>query len=164
MDFLDIKTNDLIIKSASSKLNLDDLLFHIRKANDNGFVQIFDPDHVINRTHLIGAYVNSLASFNEGTNKTDGAAMEMLLFAAMTDQIDRAISIVGAKTTSDFVVFSNSTLAFNKIKPFLSVHSDFKADPSHVKKVAKALGVKTDGNDIDSFILERIALSRLGSD
>jgi tRNA threonylcarbamoyladenosine modification (KEOPS) complex Cgi121 subunit len=165
MDFSEIKLNGFIIKKVTSKLDLESLLELIRKAgNKNNFAQVFDPKSIINEMHLVGAYTSALFAFENGVNKTDSIAMEMLLFAAMTDQIGRAISISGAKTASDILIFSNNALVFNKIRPFLSEESNFKPDARHIKKAARALGIKTSKKNIDILILERIALSRLGPD
>jgi tRNA threonylcarbamoyladenosine modification (KEOPS) complex Cgi121 subunit len=162
MDF-DIDQKELIIKRSYSKLPIEELLDIIKKSSGKtGFVQIFDPLSIINRTQLIGSYINALITFKNGTNKTSSAGMEMLLFAAMTDQIGRAISVAGAKTSSDFVIFSDKASIFNKIKPFLSSETEFKPDAAHMKRAAKALGMNIDGRNADEVILERLTMSRLG--
>ena len=58
------ETKNLVIKNASSELGIDNLLDELRKINSNkSVIQIFDTNSVINRTHLIAAYVNTITAF-----------------------------------------------------------------------------------------------------
>ncbi len=163
MDMLGIEYKDFIMKSASSKNSIDDI---IRLAKGiNGTVQIFGSRHIADRTHLVGAYANALIAFKNHTNKTRSLGMEMLLFAAMTDQIEVAIEISGARSSSDFIIFAEKKEALNLLKPLLSKSRDFDPSPSHIRYVARFFGIK--GNavlDIDAMLLQKMALSRLSSD
>ena len=97
-------------------MKLDNLFAAVKKINhENIVMQLFDPNWVVNNTHVVGAYVNALLAFDNETNKTNSIAMEMLLFAAFTDQIGKALEIAGAKSASDFILFTNSKEALHKI-------------------------------------------------
>ena len=76
--------------------------------------------------HLFAAYTNALLSFNSHSNKAKTLSMEMLLFAAMTDQIGAAIKNMGAKEGSKIVVFANGKRGFNLVKEALEDIKDFR--------------------------------------
>jgi tRNA threonylcarbamoyladenosine modification (KEOPS) complex Cgi121 subunit len=165
MELAELRLNGLIIKRASSKLDMDELLSVIGSINSNrGFIQVFDPKSTINKTHLIGAYVNSVLAFADKANKTKSIAMEMLLFAAMTDQIDKAVSIIGAKKESDIIVFSNNKSSFGRLANHLIKQSEFRPDATHIRSCARLFGIKSTYDNIDSLVLQRIALSRMELD
>jgi tRNA threonylcarbamoyladenosine modification (KEOPS) complex Cgi121 subunit len=161
--FSQIDASKFIIKQASPKLSLSALLEKISCINKtgSGAVQAFDCEYVINRTHLIGAYINAMSVFHDHTNKTKSASMEMLLFAAMTDQISDAIDLVGAKEDSKLVVFSSSKTGFERLKPALGDISEFRPSRQHMCKVLKKFGIDN-SDDTDKLLLQRMAMSRLG--
>ncbi len=164
-----IDTSDVLIKSCSSRHSIDELLKKLRQLNGKSVViQIFDPEFIINRMHILGAYANAGIAFKNGSNKTGSIAMEMLLFAAFTNQIGTAIERAGAKKSADFVLFSNDKGAFRKFMEMLSSKDlDFKTNKAHVLVAAKTSGISYDGlaeKDLDASILEKIAFSRLQSD
>ena len=137
MDIPALEFKNFIIKRAASGKEIGELVRLIGKMNGkNVVIQIFDGRRIANRIHLAGAYANALIAFKNHTNKTRSIAMEMLLFAAMTDQIGDAIEIVGAKSSSDFVIFADKKAAFAKLRPILKVKSDFGVSPAHTKSVA----------------------------
>jgi len=91
----------------------------------------------------------------------------MLLFAAMTDQIANAIEVSGAKDNSNFIIFSNTMQNLNKAKKFVKIGTDFNASKDEIQKASRILGIgfkKNDRRAINLKILEKMALSRLGSD
>ena len=164
VDVYDIKTDSLVIKRASSNLSLEDLLSTVKKLNNGKkVVQLFDPEWIVNRTQIIGAYANALVVFDNHKSKTNILGMEMLLFAALTDQIGDAIGIAGAKSSSNFIIFSNDKSILNKLKSAVTIHSDFNPGTAEIKKKALSIGIK-EGNNIDIMILQKMALSRLSSD
>lgn len=165
MDIPALEFKDFVIKRASSGREIGELVRLVGRLNGKSTViQIFDGKMVANRIHLAGAYANAIIAFKNHSNKTRSLGMEMLLFAAMTDQIEDAIDIVGAKSSSDFIVFSDKKAAFAKIRHFLKIKSDFEDSPAHTKSVAAAFGIK--GSRLESInarILQKMALSRLSS-
>ena len=165
MDIPALEFKDFVVKRAASGKSIEQLVKFVGKLNEkNAVVQIFDSKMIANRIHLAGAYANALIVFKNHTNKTRSIAMEMLLFAAMTDQIEDAIDKVGAKSNSDFVVFSDKKAAFVKVKPVLTIKSDFEASSAHTKYVAAAFGIRGSKAElINARILQKMALSRLSS-
>ncbi|MDE1870814.1 MAG: hypothetical protein KGI06_01070 [Candidatus Micrarchaeota archaeon] len=166
MELKALKLDSLIMKRASSISKLDEFLPVIKKLNGNKkFVQIFDTGSIINKAHLAGAYANAFLAFKSKTNKSGSMAIEMLLFAGMTDQIDRAIELCGAKSSSDFIIFSNSIVLYSRIVPALKSIHEFKPGQDHLKKTIKKYKIEFTGKkNLDTAILERIAISRLSSD
>ena len=160
-----LNVDRVVIKRASSNLELDELLSRIRNlSKGRNAVQVFDPDAVINTIHIKGAYINAAVSFQWHTNKARNIAVEMLLFMAMTDQVDMAIKVAGAKSNTDFIVFSNSIVLYKKIKPLLKHVHGFKPDSSHVKASLNRYNIKyAFGKELTASILEKMAISRLDS-
>jgi tRNA threonylcarbamoyladenosine modification (KEOPS) complex Cgi121 subunit len=94
-------------------------------------VQFFDAYSVASREHLLGAYVDALSAFKNGTNMTAGVGTEMLLSAALTDEMPAAVKLVGANPEYEVVVFASSKKAFLSIKQMLRLHSDFRPLADH---------------------------------
>lgn len=150
-----------IIKEAKPKVSLNSIMEQIAALNKRKTViQIFDPDYIISRSHLLGAYIDAELAFNSGSNVSKNTATEMLLFSAMTKQIDEAIKKIGAKHGKNIVLFSNSVTAYNKIKLLLADIKDFKRSKSEMVSKAKELGVKIK-RDLDTSIFQEMAASRL---
>lgn len=152
---------NVIIKIASSTTSIDQLINKIGKVNDKkNVVQLFDPKKVVNKTHLLGAYVNTLASFRDKSNISNNMAIEMLLFVAMTRQISDAIIKVGAKSDKRFIIFANSKGAYLKLKKFLKDEMVFDPSIANQAKIARELGINQQ-KEINQFLLQKIAMSRL---
>jgi tRNA threonylcarbamoyladenosine modification (KEOPS) complex Cgi121 subunit len=158
-----LEIRGIIIERGASKGSIEEILHEIRKIKKKGVVlQIFDSNSIANKTHLMGAYLNTLIAFKNSTNKTKTPAMEMLLFAAMTEQVDDAIRIAGAKRNDDFILFSNNAAALGGLKGLIKQRKEFRPSPAHVKGVMKRLGIKYGkGKSADTAILQRIATVRL---
>jgi len=147
-----------VIRASSSKLGAVELLERLKRAGRSGVVQAFDADSVINRTHLVGAYLNAVAAFKEHRNIAKNMSMEMLLFAAMTTQIEDAIKLVGIKSTSNFILFANNQRAFEKVNEVLTGEKNFLPTKKHIKDAAVLFDIHS---DYDKNILSKMALSRL---
>ena len=119
--------------------------------------QIFDPKRVISRTHLIGAYLNALYSFSERRNIAKNASTEMLLFAAMTRKITDAITLIGAKSSSDFILFCSDLAVSKKVAGLLSPSREFRPAKPRSSSASHFIGIEND----DEAVLQRMALSRL---
>jgi tRNA threonylcarbamoyladenosine modification (KEOPS) complex Cgi121 subunit len=124
-------------------------------------VQVFDSSAIASRTHVLGAYLNALLAFKNHTNRAKSIGMEMLLFVSLTDQIDRALEIAGAKPDSKVVVFASGAEAFSKIAPMLKGVADFDPGSVHQKAAFRKLNVRSTGDAHDG-ILQAMAVSRLG--
>ena len=157
------KVNVFIIKEASSKFRIDELLKITSEINSTkgSTVQIFYPDMVIDEIHLAGAYMNAVAAFKSHANISKGVATEMMLFAAMTRQINDAIKLVGAKSNKKFVLFASNRSAYNKAKRVLDKAKEYKASNAHSIATAKKFGIDAK-KGLDLFVLQRMAVSGLG--
>jgi tRNA threonylcarbamoyladenosine modification (KEOPS) complex Cgi121 subunit len=165
MNIPELEFKDFIIKRAASKKEIGELVTAIQGlGKKNGVIQIFDKERIASRVHLFGAYANALIAFKNRTNRTKSMGMEMLLFAAMTGQIEEAIGIVGAKSSSDFILFADRKAAFARLKQILKIKSDFGDSAAHARSVAAGFGIRGSGIDgINARILQKMALSRLNS-
>lgn len=158
---LEVKVDNLIIRSCSSKLELDALIKRAREcAGKKVVLQIFDYDSVVNATHLVGAYVNAMLAFKNNTNIAKGISMEMMLFAGMTKQISEAISEVGAKSGRVFVLFSDNAEAYRKFKVVLEEDRAFKVSREHEKSAAKKFGIEGD-DALENLVLQKMTSTRL---
>jgi tRNA threonylcarbamoyladenosine modification (KEOPS) complex Cgi121 subunit len=163
MDDYSPAENKFVIKIASSSIRLEKLIGELGKINTkNNVVQIFDPKKVVNKTHLLGAYLNALQSFKNKSNISNSLGIEMLLFAAMTRQINDGIAKIGAKSPNGFIVFADSKASYLKIKKFLNEEEEFNPKISEQMKVAKGFGINQE-KELDQFLLQKIAMSRLES-
>lgn len=158
-----VDASGFIIKQASSKLSDDELFKRINIINKKKGVaiQVFDCESIAGKIHLMGAYLNALSAFRNHTNRTKSVSMEMLLFAAMTDQITAAIDAVGARKSSKLVVFSSSKKAFGMVSPLLKDIGEFNPTRQHASKALKKFGIK-DAKNTNRLLLQRMAISRLG--
>ncbi len=102
--------------------------------------------------HLVASYLNAIASFRDGRNNSKSVSMEMLLYVSFTRQIGEAISIAGAKTNNDFIIFSNSKKAYSMISRYLVVSQEIK-----VERIA--LGSKN--GPVNASMMQDIAISGL---
>lgn len=151
-----------VIKEASSRFKLSELLgalSGINKTHGN-VVQIFNPDYVIDRAHLEGAYLNAMSAFKSRTNISKSVATEMLLYAAMTRQINEAIKLVGAKSGRRFIFFASSKSAYAKVRELLASAKECKPSEKHASDTARMFGISPE-KDLDVFVLQKIAVSRL---
>ncbi len=159
-----IRSEDLIVKEASPKegiAKLFDRMDQLNKTKGNT-IQAFDYDGVINKTHLLAAYINALMAFGSHSNKAKSASMEMLLFAAMTDQIGTAIETVGAKENSKILMFANSEKGFDGMRDLLKEIKEFRPSAQHTAQALKKFGIKNT-EDADRLVLQKMAMSRLKS-
>ena len=151
-----------LVVMASSGLPMDGLIEEISKINRTGkhTLQAFDPLSVTGRAHLVWAYINALSSFRSGSNISGSVALEMLLFAALTSQIEEAIKRVGAKSSRAFVLFAGSKPALAMARRFATVAGNFNPGRDESLKAARRLGI-AGTRDIDGQLIQKMAVSRL---
>jgi tRNA threonylcarbamoyladenosine modification (KEOPS) complex Cgi121 subunit len=148
------------IKLASSDLQTDELLRFVEAANKGGTVfQLFDHGSVINESHLYAAYLNTILSFEDKTNIASKPYIEMLLFTAMTKQINEAIKIAGIKSPRSFVVFSTDRATMQEFGRLARLGT-FVPKESHVRKIAGRFRIKV-RKSINQDIFMSMAVSRL---
>lgn len=158
----EISTSGLTIMHGSSDLGMDELLAAITASNNaKNLVQVFDPAAIISEIHLISAYVNATAAFRNKTNISSKPYMEMLLFAALTRHINTAISTAGAKSSNDFVIFSNNKSSLKKLSSHIKM-TKFVVSDKDFKQISIKLGLfGKDKKQIEKNLLMKIAASRL---
>ena len=133
-----------IVRLASSKKDLKELLPVLNSAcRGRSFCQVFNPEAIIDEAHLQLAYINAMAAFDEKRNMSKSMQIEMLLFAAMTRQINEAIKAVGAKSSRRLLLFCSDKKTFDKIKSNFSAFEEFRPTPMHSKSAMAALGIKS---------------------
>lgn len=143
MEFPD--TAKCIIRTASSDLGKEELVRKVTELNRNGrVIQLFDPKQIRSRMHLLGAYLNAVAAFDEKRNTAKSMATEMLLFAGMTCQINDAIKRMGIKSTKGFLVFADSERSYSLASGLFKNVKEFKSGKA------------------DIAILQKMAVARLG--
>ena len=157
-----IDLKKLAIKEARPKPGVTGLFERMSAINKTkkGVVQMFNYDSVVNKTHLLGAYINAVTSFDDHSNKTKSLSMEMLLFAAITDQIGAAIKTMGAREKSKLVVFANNKKSLEGIRDMLTDTKDFRPTVQHTRNALMKFGIPT-MKDADRLLLQKMATSRL---
>ncbi len=157
-----VARSDFVIKEASSKFRIGELLKITAEINatKGNTIQIFYPDMIIGEMHLAGAYMNAITAFKSHTNISKSIATEMMLFVAMTRQINDAIKMVGAKSSKRFILFASNSSAFNKAKKVLDHVKEYKVSEKHSIATAKKFGIDAK-KDLNLFVLQKMAVSRL---
>jgi len=153
---------DFLIKVASSNASMEELLSKINSINKNKgtVVQIFDPGRIINKIHILGAYIDAEESFKGKTNISKSKSLEMLLFVAMTNQISEAIKTVGAKNSKEFILFANNRAAFNRLAPLISHSRDLARSKKLQAEIARGFGIYSKDSLIQ-FVLQKMTISRI---
>ncbi|MDE1856900.1 MAG: hypothetical protein KGH98_02330 [Candidatus Micrarchaeota archaeon] len=159
---LNVKEGGAVVVRASTDLEVEELLERAREISaEDGVIQLFDADKVVNKTHLIGAFVNAARTMESDENIAKDHALEMLLFAGMTRQIGDAIKGVGAKDARDFVVFADSPATFRKLSKHLKDYEDFRPSRAEqAKRARRHFGIK-DADNIGAQMLQKMAVTRL---
>ncbi len=151
-----------IIKIATSSVGKEQLFKELSVINSTGStVQVFDPKAIINRIHVLGAYLNAKEAFSSKSNVSNSIAVEMLLISAMTRQISEAVERTGAKS-GEFLLFANDKDAYGKAKKLIKDEREFEPSEGHIRSVAKKYGIVQE-NDMDQFVLQKMAIARLDS-
>ena len=162
------RQNNFMVKLASANADEKTILERLGLVKSrSSAVQLFDENFVVSRNHLIGAYVNALIAFKNGSNRTGSLALEMLLFAAMTEQIGDALRIAGLKGGGNFIIFSSNVSIPSKLGELVSLHEDFRPSLAEMRDRAVSLGINAKNMksaEIDEALLQKIALARLTSD
>jgi tRNA threonylcarbamoyladenosine modification (KEOPS) complex Cgi121 subunit len=157
----EINLNGIAIRSCSSRIAPAELIEKLKKYRGRNLaVQLFDYGSTINRTHILGAYLNAILAFKNNKNISNSISMEMLLFASMTRQISEAIGKIGIRSNDSFVFFSNSRPAYADFKKLLEKDCEFKTTKSHEAAAAKKFGIATD-TDYSKAVLQEMAVTRL---
>ena len=136
-DISSILDKGIVVKKCRPRYGIGATIEKLKRAN--GVVQIFDASSIISVEHIILAYANAVLSFMERRNRSKSIGMEMMCYAALTMQIDKAIEICGAHS-NDIVLFADGKDAYKSVKRLFTHISDLKEAN---KKAYKKLGVKS---------------------
>ncbi|MGC8649103.1 MAG: KEOPS complex subunit Cgi121 [Candidatus Micrarchaeia archaeon] len=157
LDFSSKITNKIIIKKCSSKLTIERLIANINNNNLN-CVQVFNPEFVINRVHLIAAYINAVNAFEEKNNISQKLNLELLLYSAMTRQIEKAIKRIGANDNKNFILFS-TVEDYEKIRVYIDKEEEFSKSIKEQLDTAKKYNIIADKKNLDYLIIQALAIS-----
>lgn len=159
MGNINLNVEGIVIKRVSLSIGLDDFLNISKKYKTKGVVQLFDPGKVVDKNHVLGAYLNAKLSFAEGSNIAKSIGTEMLLFAAMTRQVKAAIERVGARNPDDVLLFATGA-AYPNVRKYIMRERVFKPLRDQKASAARRLGIRP-GKDTDAMLLSRMVSSRL---
>jgi tRNA threonylcarbamoyladenosine modification (KEOPS) complex Cgi121 subunit len=129
-----------VMMVATSRPSIDELLQML--PGSKGVLQLFDERAIACREHLGFAYLNAVKMQERKESRSKSIAMEMMLCAAMTSQIEDAISKVGVKQGRSFIVFSDSSEAYARIAKYLVNPVEFNPGKKVPERII-ALGIKS---------------------
>lgn len=152
----------VIIRVVSLKVSLEEFLAIARSLSAGGeVVQLFDPDSIIDKNHVVAAYLNSVVAFRDGVNRSKSPDTEMLLFAAMTKQISDAVRLVGAKTGEMALLFATKR-SYARIMKYIRRERMFVVSKRHKIEAAAKFGISADVES-DIYLPNRMSLIKLES-
>ncbi|GBC69047.1 hypothetical protein HRbin01_00738 [archaeon HR01] len=108
-------------------VDVEDLLEKVRGLGAGCEVQIFNPEMVVDWTHLEAAYVAAVLSINSGAAKSRSLGYEFLCRLAATTQVSKAIETVGIRPGSGVV-------------GVIVLGEDVEAVSSKARKILEGLG------------------------
>jgi KEOPS complex subunit Cgi121 len=106
----------IIVIGARGSINDIDLFVErlvVFSKKENLVIQVFDATVVYGKDHLISATIHAQRAFEQGRNATNSLALEILLYAAGEQQIQKAIQKIGVKKGEQeiaFVITNDGTL------------------------------------------------------
>ncbi|MCW4024643.1 MAG: KEOPS complex subunit Cgi121 [Candidatus Bathyarchaeota archaeon] len=102
-----------------------------RKQNGQTVIQFFNADLIATNQHLKFAVINAVEAFKGKTNISKNLAVEIMLYASMQRQIQRAIEKIGASEDSKNVAVvvlgesqEKTALALKEIVEYFGVQPD----------------------------------------
>jgi tRNA threonylcarbamoyladenosine modification (KEOPS) complex Cgi121 subunit len=138
----DIDPDKLVIVKCRPAIQFDRLLAETKRiAGRWHALQLFSADSIMSREHLAWAYANALNVVMEKSEIASTLSLEVLLFAAMSKQIDESISKVGAIEGKDIVAFAENKKIFGLISKYLKDIKEFCPAGSDSDSAAHKLGL-----------------------
>lgn len=139
----------LVRRLSSSASSVTDLLRALEGIRAwAGPAQLFDAKAIVCRNQLLLAEKLAETAFKERKNISTRMENEILLWAAGTTKMDKAIKGAGVKDPSDFILFIPKKVS-KKMEGKILGRLKAKALPARFKK------------EREDFVLEKIALSRI---
>ena len=153
---LGVRTGEKTAKSLFEKLAL------VSKQHSL-FLQAFNPDSIVSERHLEHAFELASCSFEAKTNIARSLEAELLLRAAGTEKIDRAIEMVGVKDPARIILFSDSKIPGSLLKELGKEDKALlKLTEDKKRRIAKLFGIyesELELYSLESLVLEKIALT-----
>ncbi len=123
-------------------------------------LQAFDPDSILSKKHLEHAYELASRSFKSKTNIARNLETEILLRAAGTEKIDRAIDRVGVKDPKKILLFSDKKIPKKIINELgKEDFSLLKITEEKKKKIEKLFGVGEE--ELSLYSLEELVFEKM---
>lgn len=125
------------IRVVETDLPIHEFLKRIREAR-GGIVQAFDKNAISSELQVKFAYFQAKRSFEEGCNIARKLENEMLLRVAGVRNFESAVKKAGAKSYSEFIVFSETLIPINRlgIKKMRRLKKRSKEDYSRIESMA----------------------------
>ncbi len=127
----------------------------------NTVIQVLDADKLAGEEHIRFAVEKAINSFEKGRNVSKDLAKEIMLYAAGTRQINRAmrLGVHNGKNNIALVVIGNE-LAFNEITPkhVVQYHNSKNDALMDIFNITKEELEAAGEEKIPELVLERVAL------
>ena len=154
-----------LIEGRASIDNVEEFLHKLKKTgmDANLTLQAFDADKIAGKEHIVFAVEKALNSFAAGTNIANDLAKEILLYAAGTRQIKRAVRLGIHRGDNNIVIVAVGEAklpGFDWIRP----EPVLAYDASKKEALMKAFGITNEeleaaGEEkIPELVMERVAL------
>ncbi len=148
-----VKTREKNTKELFEKLS------KLSKANSI-LLQAFNPDSIVSPRHLAHAFELANHSFQTKRNLARNLETELLLRAAGTEKIDRAIEMVGVKDPSRIILFSDKKIDKKMLAELGEEDSSLlKLTDEKKKKIEKLFEISK--SELELYSLEELVLERI---
>lgn len=141
------------VTAAESSLSLDELLNETEKLKE---IQIFDASAIASPLHVQLAFLHAIKAFENKENIAESLKMEILLRAACTRQISKAIQLVGVKDPTNFIIGSMISMP----KVLRALNAKKKKWRVDTQNVARIFRVRPEA--LEDEIIEKMVLLELG--
>ena len=126
-------------------------------------LQAFNPNSIVSERHLEHAFELASRSFAAKRNIARSLEAELLLRAAGTEKIDRAIEMVGVKDPARILLFSDKKIPKIIIGELGEEETSLlKLTEDKKRRIAKLFGIyesELELYSLESLVLEKIALT-----
>ncbi|VVB66332.1 Uncharacterised protein [Candidatus Gugararchaeum adminiculabundum] len=147
----------------AGKIPPRELLIELRviRSSLGCLVQAFDPDSISSGLQLQVSLENAKKAFELGENVSDSLENEFLLHAAGTRKFDLAISRVGVKDTSKFLLFCDDEAKLKSIAQKLGASVRKFSPTLTAAQAQKIYGIEKEifqTLSLEQAVIEKIAL------
>ena len=154
-----------MIQILEGTIFIENMEFFLEKLKERSFViQAIDADKLAGREHLMFAIEKALASFRTGRNIANDLGKEIMLYAAGTRQISRAVKIGVHNGNNNIVLVAIGDKidlsGFDDITPknVLQYNESKNRDLMNIFNITKEEIEAVGADKIPELVLERVAL------